>query len=350
MNNLNLKNVELEYSRWLWLQANLPVFVQCNVDIIHGNKLLAVFYWFSEDSSVCTLKLIYECESSFSCRNYLNYNSFGSYCYRSWNYLNYLRTADVDYLQFTGVDLRNKSWTHLNTRDFSADQTFNVGNKLSSFLLNYSLVYHYFIDLKQCYWKPYNDPNSNSINIGNIRKAERIRKMNESLSESKLLDEIYENRFIHTHLKDNNYEIYNSLTELAKKANHFIEYSYHNPTPDKSRNQIHPVEIIEHYEPQTFRPVIYLNTANHLMSPVDNNKHILNKSYHVDYPLYCGDSFYAEHFARHFVPVRRNLIYSLPKFIKRRIKRLNQILNENKLQLMPVTHTTFQQFILPILS
>jgi len=102
-----------------------------------------VFYRFHETK--CMVWYLFESEASYNRRDPNRLNRIGTFCYRSYNYRTYRRTADVNYLVFTGVDLdpnAKRPWTALATTDFCGTQTWNRGDK-RDFLWIYSLVHHY---------------------------------------------------------------------------------------------------------------------------------------------------------------------------------------------------------------
>ncbi len=203
-------------ARLRWLHSNLPVFVQPSHDSSHGNRFLCLFYEFYEvpnsnekkNSLHCALHVIFESEASYSRRNPLQFNRFGTFLYRSWNHYKYKRTADIDHLEFVNIKIDddeeeeekkiissstesdnekfsplNKienssspspSWFSLKSRDFSGTQLWNCGNKVNSLMRFYSLVHHYFIEIPQIYWMKDKLENHQEENLENSQIQNNI--------------------------------------------------------------------------------------------------------------------------------------------------------------------------------
>ncbi|CAI5968338.1 unnamed protein product [Closterium sp. NIES-65] len=106
------------------------------------------------DDLLCELVVVYEGEASYRRLNPYQVNHMATFFYMSFNKIVFGRTADIDYLTITGVNLSldpsTKPWRSVRTTDHCGTQTWSQGNKadLAWWL---SLFHHYTVDL------PYED-------------------------------------------------------------------------------------------------------------------------------------------------------------------------------------------------
>eukprot|EP00897_Mesotaenium_endlicherianum_P003472 jgi/Mesen1/3152/ME000184S02228 len=117
-----------------WLARCAPIFLQPAVDIACGHPLLKVFYEFRKEHNtedqLCELIIVYEGEASYRRLKPTRMNRVATFFYMSFNFVVFGRTADINYLTMTGVDLE------------APCGTWSQGNKLNVF--NWlSLFYHY---------------------------------------------------------------------------------------------------------------------------------------------------------------------------------------------------------------
>lgn len=164
------KIVEMEHKDELtnsyeidWLKRCLPVIVQPQVDIKNQNQLIRIFYKFGIDEQkgqcICRICMIYASESSYSCKDQNVMNPIATFLYRSYNRKAYQRTADINYLEYRGVDLDPNSprpWQTIFTTDYSGKQKWSNGDG-GNILLWFSLMRHYKVDIPFGSWKKYQE-------------------------------------------------------------------------------------------------------------------------------------------------------------------------------------------------
>ncbi|ETW05934.1 hypothetical protein H310_03568 [Aphanomyces invadans] len=132
-----------------WLRRCLPVFVQPQVDLDNENHLIKILYAFDRNSMDATLSchlcVIFAGESSYNRKHEHKHNSFATLLYRSFNRHAYERTADINYMEFRGVDLTPDAaqpWQSIYTEDHSGAQRWSQGDKAN--ICNwFSLMHHY---------------------------------------------------------------------------------------------------------------------------------------------------------------------------------------------------------------
>ncbi|OQR84764.1 hypothetical protein ACHHYP_12973 [Achlya hypogyna] len=142
-----------EPSEVQWLRRCLPIFVQPKVDLENENHLIKVLYAFERDGVTgllsCRLCIIFAGESSYNRGDERKHNGFATLMYRSFNRHAYERTADINYLEFRGVDLTPNSvrpWRSIYTGDHSGNQRWAQGDKRN--ICNwFSLMYHYQMEV-----------------------------------------------------------------------------------------------------------------------------------------------------------------------------------------------------------
>ncbi|CAI5461106.1 unnamed protein product [Closterium sp. Yama58-4] len=102
------------------------------------------------DDLLCELVVVYEGEASYRRQNPYQVNHMATFFYMSFNKIVFGRTADIDYLTVTGVNLSldpsRKPWRSVRTTDHCGTQTWSQGNKadLAWWL---SLFHHYTVDV-----------------------------------------------------------------------------------------------------------------------------------------------------------------------------------------------------------
>lgn len=222
---------EHERMKMMWLRKCLPVFVQPTTDLNNHNNLVRVMYRFEiqEDTRECPLYrchicIIFEGESSYDIKAPHKMNKIATVLYRSFNRRAFKRTADINYLEFRGVDLRPESdlpWTSIYTADHAGDQQWSRGNRGTCLCCCSSFMHHYKEEKPFDAWVLHDDSN---------------------------------------------------------------------------------------------RPIIYLNTQNHMIGEEDNNPE-LEKYKWINYEISEGDPEEAQDFCETRIPVKRNL-YSLLCFFR----------------------------------
>ena len=260
--------------RHRWLLNNLPVLVQPRFDIANGNGFLAAFYDFPQaDSSSCVLSLLFEGEASYEVERQHRLNAFGSFLYRSHNYRLYSRTADINHLAFHGCRLEG-GWGSLHTTDFAGAQQWSRGAKRRRFLYFYSLMHHYDLELKAEAWRQWEDGDQAAV-------MQRLQAWRQQDAEAEQLQLTPEQR------------IAQLLSASPLASSEAAAAS------------------------QARRPVVWLSTANHLMSPFDSNCSLPLSSlcFHSSYPVYAGSRETAERFARLCVRSKWTLFSFLPDFM-----------------------------------
>ncbi|CAK4083676.1 unnamed protein product [Aphanomyces euteiches] len=143
------KDASLENDETKWLRKCLPIFVQPQVDLDNENHLIKILYLFlrnPDDGTLsCHLCVIFAGESSYNRINEHKHNSFATLMYRSFNRHAYERTADINYMEFRGVDLAADStqpWKSIYTEDHGGAQRWSQGDKAN--ICNwFSLMHHY---------------------------------------------------------------------------------------------------------------------------------------------------------------------------------------------------------------
>ncbi|KAF0695084.1 Aste57867_14069 [Aphanomyces stellatus] len=139
----------MESSEIKWLRRCLPVFVQPQVDLDNENHLIKILFSFvrNPDDGLlsCHLCVIFAGESSYNRMNEQKHNSFATLMYRSFNRHAYERTADINYMEYRGVDLASDAaapWRSIYTEDHSGLQRWSQGDKAN--ICNwFSLMHHY---------------------------------------------------------------------------------------------------------------------------------------------------------------------------------------------------------------
>ncbi|OQR96723.1 hypothetical protein THRCLA_07187, partial [Thraustotheca clavata] len=154
----NMSNTSSEGAELVWLRRCLPIFVQPKVDLDNDNHLLRVLYNFERNgttgSLICRLCIIFAGESSYNRANEVKHNGVATLFYRSFNRHAYERTADINYMEFRGVNLSENAprpWLSIYTGDHSGNQTWAQGDKRN--ICNwFSLMYHYEMDIPFSDW------------------------------------------------------------------------------------------------------------------------------------------------------------------------------------------------------
>lgn len=137
-------------NKLLWLQHNLPVFIQPQFDIRQGNSLRAVFVDFTND--YVDVSVVYDGEASYNRYHKSVLNVMGSLIYRTFNMLVYGRTADVESLIY---DTRHHptTWDMIYVRDGNGEQNWNNGDILK--LSTFSIFHHYKTTIWRNNWTLY---------------------------------------------------------------------------------------------------------------------------------------------------------------------------------------------------
>ena len=299
----------LAHLRHHWLQRNAPVFLQPTIDIVHGNGLLCAFYHFSHDNTTCVLSLVFEGEASWEVQRPTAVNRFGSFVYRTHNYRTYCRTADVDHIayhrctlqqpqqpqqqfgdenkraeesrttegtaagrgphpQAAAVDVAKPEWQVLHTTDFSGLQSWSKGSR-ARFLYFYSLMHHYDLEMRRDGWRQWNDHWT-------------LDQQQQQLEQWRHID----------------LQHHTANTSVHDRLQSTPSNPYTQPTA--------------HY-----RPIVYLNTGNHLMSPFNTNPSFPTAAYtvHHTYPLFPGDRSVAERFGQLAVRRKWTLYSFVPSWL-----------------------------------
>ncbi|GJP50113.1 hypothetical protein CLOM_g9253 [Closterium sp. NIES-68] len=102
------------------------------------------------DDLLCELVVVYEGEASYRRLKPHQVNHMATFFYMSFNKLVFGRTADIDYLTITGVNLsldpNLKPWRSVRTTDHCGTQTWSQGNK-ANLAWWLSLFHHYTVDI-----------------------------------------------------------------------------------------------------------------------------------------------------------------------------------------------------------
>src|ERR1700712_4385746 len=96
----NAITADIHQQRYNWLRCNLPVIIQPLIDVKNGNALRCVFVDFTDDSSECSLALVYDSEASYNRFKPDWLSHIGTFWYRSYNLWLYGRTSDVNHMCF----------------------------------------------------------------------------------------------------------------------------------------------------------------------------------------------------------------------------------------------------------
>ena len=128
-----------------WLRRCFPIIYQPKVDVNNGNHLIKIMYRFEQieekDTSDpkpridCKLCVIYAGESSYSRTKKHTHNDLATLFYRSFNRKEYLRTADINYMEFRNINLDPKApkpWESIYTCDHGGKQTWSQGDRVRS--------------------------------------------------------------------------------------------------------------------------------------------------------------------------------------------------------------------------
>jgi len=266
----------------LWLRRCLPVFAQPEQDVRNGYGLQAVFVKFVGDE--CHVSHIYKGEASYDRWFPTCTNPLGTFLYRSFNYWTFRRTADIDDLVFRGVDLNpdsDKPWASIWTLDHAGSQTWSQGRKFNC--LCYSFVHHYQEDVPFHSWSTYREPVVCSATPSPVPSDSESHKCYSPTC-------------------------FSSDIHLSASPVH----SLLSPPLDRdtSSSRLHSTR-------KSCRPLLYLNTMNHLIHPEDGNPSMTKNFWHT-YPLFSGGRQEAEAYARAHVPHKWNLfslrhLFSEPK-------------------------------------
>lgn len=162
-----------EEQKLSWLRSNLPVIVQPVHDCQNGFDFLCAFVEFipKADAWTAELRLVYRGEGSYSRQDKKVLNPVGSWLYRSFNYLSFGRTCDINQIAFEGIRFDPKKdelpWKCVSTVDWNGPQEWSKGTK-KDVLLHYSLVHHYHLEAEFDGWeKQENSRPILFINTGN---------------------------------------------------------------------------------------------------------------------------------------------------------------------------------------
>ena len=283
---------ELARLRHTWLQRNAPILLQPTVDITKANNpFLCLFYHFNTTNTTCVLSLVYEGESSYEVHTPTTVNRFGSLCYRSYNYRTYHRTADIDHLAYHQCNIQQQQqspgsvvadWEVLHTTDFSGVQSWSKGSK-SQFGYYYSLMHHYDLELRRECWRQWDD----------------------QWTTQQQHDQLEQWRSIDIHNTTQN-------TPLEHRLNQKLQQQQQQQQQHNNTTSSQPQSNTTHY-----RPVLYLNTSNHTMSPFNTNPITFPTSaytIHSRYSMYPGDRAVAERFAQLAVAHKWTVYSLLPKW------------------------------------
>ena len=267
-----------------------PVLLQPRLDVEAGNGLLAVFYHFDPHNTTCILSILYESEASYEARRETRINVCGSLLYRSHNLRTYHRTADIKHLAFHGVRLGGEEeeqeggrgqaaaraddgggWEALHTLDFSGVQSWSVGTKHTAlrFLYFYSLMEHHDLLLPRHSWRRWEE--------GAGEHAQRADMLRWSAEDSELRRQQLP----------------------AEERLDSIRRSNSSTSSSPSDAQ---------------RPVVFVNTMNHLYAPYNANPH-LPLVVHADYPAFPGERSVAEAFGQLAVAYKPTLFSCLPGWL-----------------------------------
>ena len=289
----------IKHLRHSWIHRNAPVLLQPTFDIQHGNGLLCAFYHFSADSTTCVLSLVFEGEASWEVHCPTAINRLGSFVYRTHNYRTYCRTADINHLAYHkctlqppppadqqqsgreggqaagvqhkpngAVDACKPDYQVLHTTDFSGLQSWSKGSK-GRFLYFYSLMHHFDLEMRREGWRQWHDHWTHE-------------QQQQQLEQWRQLD----------------LQHHTTCTSVHDRLQ-----SHLTPSPQPSTH---------------YRPVIYINSGNHLMAPFNTNPSTFpTPSYttHHTYPLFPGDRSVAERFGQLAVRSKWTLYSLVPKWL-----------------------------------
>lgn len=161
------KYADISKSQKAWLRLSLPIFAQPLVDISKGNGLVGTFVKF--EGNACHIRVIYEGESTYNRYDPYKENRFGAFLYRSFNYLQYRRTADINQLciDFDEPSGSNKNiWNSIWSVDGSGIQSWNRGTKRDCCFV-YSLMHHYDFEIDFEDWEKESSRPIVYLNTGN---------------------------------------------------------------------------------------------------------------------------------------------------------------------------------------
>lgn len=141
-----------------WLRRCLPVVVQPEIDIRIGNEFVKMFFRFERDEAsgllTCKLCVVFAGESSYNRLQEEIENSVATLCYRTFNRRTYKRTADINYMEYHGVDLSPNAampWQSIFSQDHGGEQQWAQGEKRD--VGNwFSLMHHYRADVPRAEW------------------------------------------------------------------------------------------------------------------------------------------------------------------------------------------------------
>lgn len=141
-----------------WLRRCLPIIVQPEIDIRIGNEFVKIFFHFERDEAsgalACKLCVVFAGESSYNRLQEEIENSIATICYRTFNRRTYKRTADINYMEFRGVDLDPSAatpWTSIFSQDHGGAQQWAQGEKRD--VGNwFSLMHHYRAEVPRADW------------------------------------------------------------------------------------------------------------------------------------------------------------------------------------------------------
>ncbi len=182
-----IREDDLTDAHLAFLRDCLPIVVQPEVDVRHGFPLHATVVAFEREdvnhgaqhhrdpSAPPRRRLlvshIYVGEGSYNRRAPETLNRIGTLLYRTFNFYQFARTADVNDLILTDVVLPTSTsslgavadreshgastpWRSIQTDDHAGDaQTWSVGDKRPRLLLHYSLMHHYRREIPYAAWQ-----------------------------------------------------------------------------------------------------------------------------------------------------------------------------------------------------
>ena len=236
-----------------WLRHCLPIIAQATHDA-EGNALACVFADFQEDNTACEVNLVYWSEASWNRRDPLDLNSIGTFAYRTWNRAVYGRTADIKRLTFHDVALEF---------DFNADAMHAPAIHARCGSVGHSCP--------SC--------SAQSLAAATTTAASPLLLPWRTMTSP---DFSFDQTFRHG-------DAVNICCFFA-----FYRHYYHSQPSE------------EWTLSQGYRPLLYLNTCNHMFGPEDKNPD-LPRVYHDTYPVLQGGRPTAEIFGRRFVPNRPHL-------------------------------------------
>ncbi|KAJ0408707.1 hypothetical protein P43SY_001931 [Pythium insidiosum] len=142
-----------------WLRRCLPVFVQPEVDVANGNGLVKVFFRFERQADTgrldCKLCVVFAGEASYNRVREERENVLATFFYRTFNRRTYKRTADINYMEFRGVDLAPDAetpWESIFSFDHGGEQRWAQGEK-GDVCCWFSLMHHYRVDVAFNAWR-----------------------------------------------------------------------------------------------------------------------------------------------------------------------------------------------------